>query len=63
MKREKIARYILLQDGVELGKGSSIQELAKIVGCSYQHLYLLYNTNSTFTYKKRPYTIVDKLAQ
>lgn len=62
MKKEKPKRFILQVSGVELMRGSSINDIAKYLDITTSYIYVQYSkTNSTFKYKKVEYTIIDKL--
>ncbi len=43
-----------------IGQGTSIEELAKLIGCTRAHIYKAISNNS-FNYKKITYTILDRL--
>jgi len=57
MKKE---RYILLLDGVEIGRATSITNLGKLIGCTKQHIYQQLN-EVFFNYNKNIYQIIDRL--
>ena len=54
-------RFILLKEGIEIGKYQTIKEAANVIGCSYQHVYK--NDNGSFTYKKVNYQLIDRLVE
>lgn len=63
MKQRK-NRYILqLQDGTEIGRGHSIQDLANILECDHSTIYKNMNEDgSSFKFRKKIYHIIDRLA-
>jgi hypothetical protein len=56
----KKTRYKLILNGEVLGEASSMDVIAKMVGCTKAHIYQRL-VNGVFTYKKITYEIVDKL--
>jgi hypothetical protein len=54
-------RFILKQDEIEIGRYQTIKDVAKIIGCGYQHIYK--NENGFFKYKKVEYQIIDRLEE
>jgi hypothetical protein len=56
----KKTRYKLILNGEVLGESSSIGGIAKMVGCSREHINKTL-VNGIFTFKKIRYEIVDKL--
>lgn len=63
METKKKIRYILQSEGVEVMRCEIIQEIANFIGCSkaYIHVQLGKGSTGTFKYKKREYTIIDRL--
>lgn len=57
MKKE---RYILLLEGNEIGKATSITNVGKLIGCTKQHIYQKLN-DGFFTFDKKTYQIIDRL--
>jgi len=53
-------RFILLKEGIELGKYQTVKQAADVVGCTFQHIY---KTNGSFRYKKVNYQLIDRLAE
>ena len=64
MKTKRVNRYILqLEDGTEIGRGYSIQDLANILECNHSTIYKNMNEDgTTFKFRKRIYRIIDRLA-
>lgn len=54
-------RFILTSEGIELERFKTIKDLAKFVGCSFQHCYK--NKDNTFKYKKVNYQFIDRLQE
>jgi hypothetical protein len=54
-------RFILLKEGIEIGKYQTIKEAANVIGCTFQHVYK--NDNGFFKYKKIQYQIIDRLTE
>lgn len=53
-------RFILLKEGIELGRYQTVKQAADVVGCTFQHIY---KTNGSFRYKKVNYQLIDRLAE
>jgi hypothetical protein len=60
LKTMRKERYILLLDGVEIGRASSITNLGKLIGCTKQHIYHQLE-EGFFKYNKNIYKIIDRL--
>jgi len=57
MKKE---RYILMLDKQEIGRATSIEQIASLIGCTRVHIYQRLK-EGYFTYKKQTYQLIDKL--
>ena len=57
----KKTRYKLILNGEVLGETSSIDAVAKLVGCTRAHIYQRLTEEGVFTFKKITYVVVDKL--
>jgi len=62
METKKNERWILMSDGVELTRTTSIDNIAKYLGCSRQHIYKQIGEKLMFTHNKTIYQIIDRLA-
>jgi len=62
MVTSKNNRWILMLDGIEIFRASSIELIANNVGCSRFYIYKQTKEKSSFTYKKNVYQIIDRLA-
>jgi hypothetical protein len=62
MEKKKKERWILMLNGVEVCRASSIDNIAKEIGCSKQYIYKQIGETLIFTYKKNNYQIIDRLA-
>lgn len=62
MKKEKKARWILMSDGVEILRATSIENIGKELGCSRQYIYQQIGDKLMFTHNKTIYQIIDRLA-
>ena len=59
----KLNRFIISTNGEKITEVPSMREVARYIGCTYQHMYerLRETKTNTFKYKKVEYTITDKL--
>ena len=62
MKTRKNERWILMLDGIEVYRATSIENIGKELGCSRQHIYSQISEKLIFTHNKKVYTIIDRLA-
>lgn len=62
METRKKERYIILQDGQEIGRAHSVTAAGILVGCTRAHIYHQINEEGFFRLKKITYQLVDRLA-
>ena len=53
-------RYTLYLGDLEIGRSYSIRGIGELIGCTKAHIYHTW-INKQFTFKKKVYTITDKL--
>jgi len=54
-------RFILLKEGVEIGRYQNVRIAADVIGCTYQHIYK--TKDGIFKYKKVNYQLIDRLQE
>ncbi len=55
----KRLRFILMSEGIELGRYQNVRDIANVIGCTFQHIYK--NKTGIFKYKKINYQVIDRL--